>query len=95
MGRAILDMSPAKGLMAPAQEVARDRVLDDDELARIIVAGRQIDGPYGAIVEFSALTGQRREEVAQLTWEELNLANQTWTLPGFRTKNGKPHFVHL
>ena len=70
-------------------------MLDDDELARIIAAARQIEGPYGAIVEFLALTGQRREEVAQLTWEELDLTNQTWTLPGFRTKNGKPHFVHL
>jgi integrase len=42
-----------------------------------------------------ALTGQRREEVAQLTWDELNLASRTWTLPAFRTKNGKAHIVHL
>ena len=58
-------------------------------------AARQIDGPYGGIVELLALTGQRREEVAQLTWDELDLASQTWTLPGSRTKNGKPHIVHL
>jgi integrase len=42
-----------------------------------------------------ALTGQRREEVAQLTWDELDLARHTWTLPASRTKNGKPHIVHL
>ena len=89
VGRAILDISPAKGLAAPARETARDRVLDDDELARIIAAARQIDGPYGGIVELLALTGQRREEVAQLTWDELDLASQTWTLPASRTKNGK------
>jgi integrase len=70
-------------------------VLDDDELARIIGAARQIDGPYGSIVELLALTGQRREEVAQLTWDELDLARHTWTLPASRTKNCKPHFVHL
>ena len=29
-----------------------------------------MDGPYGGIVEFLALTGQRREEVAQLAWDE-------------------------
>ena len=40
-------------------------------------------------------TGQRREEVAQLTWDEFDLASQTWTLPSSRTKNGKPHIVHL
>jgi site-specific recombinase XerC len=67
VGRAILDISPAKGLAAPARELARDRVLDDQELACILGAARQIDGPYGGIVELLTLTGQRREEVAQLT----------------------------
>jgi integrase len=70
-------------------------VLDDDELARILRAVRQINGPYGGIVELLALTGQRREEVAQMTWDELDLASQSWTLPSYRTKNGKPHIVHL
>jgi integrase len=95
VGRAILDVSPANGLTAPARERARDRVLDEDELARVLLAARQIDGPYGSIVELLTLTGQRREEVAQLTWDELDLASQTWTLPGSRTKNSKPHIMHL
>ncbi len=95
VGRAILDVSPANGLAAPARERPRDRVLDDDELARIIRAARQIHGAYGGIVELLALTGQRREEVAQLTWDEVDLASRTWTLPASRTKNGRPHFVHL
>ena len=95
VGRAILDISPAKGLAAPARETARDRVLDDDELAHIVGAARQIDGPYGGIVELLALTGQRREEAAQLTWDEIDLVSQTWTLPASRTKNGKRHTVHL
>jgi integrase len=42
-----------------------------------------------------ALTGQRREEVAQLTWDELDLATRVWTIPKTRTKNGKAHAVHL
>jgi hypothetical protein len=46
----------------PAKEVARDRVLDDDELDQVILAARKIGGPYGGIVELLALTGQRREE---------------------------------
>ena len=95
VGRAILDVSPANGLVAPARERARDRLLEDDELARILRAARQMDGPYGGIVALLALTGQRREEVAQLTWDEVDLASRTWTLPACRTKNGKPHIVHL
>jgi integrase len=95
VGRAVLDQSPAEGVPLPAREVARDRVLDDEELARVILAARQIGGPYAGIVEFLALTGQRREEVASLQWEELDLARRTWTIPKSRTKNAKPHVVHL
>jgi integrase len=95
VGRAVLDQSPAEGVPLPSKEVARDRVLDDEELARVILAARQIGGPYGGIVEFLALTGQRREEVARLRWEELDLTQRLWTLPKSRTKNAKVHIVHL
>jgi integrase len=66
---------------SPAKEVARDRVLSDDELARVILAARQIDDRYGCIVELLALTGQRREEVAKLAWEEIDLTWRLWTIP--------------
>jgi integrase len=95
VGRAVLDQSPAEGVPLPSKEVARDRVLDDDELARVILAARQIGSPYACIVEFLALTGQRREEVARLQWEELDLARRIWIIPKSRTKNAKAHVVHL
>jgi len=95
VGRAVLDRSPAEGVPLPAKEVARDRVLDDRELAQVILAARKIGGPYGGIVELLALTGQRREEVAGLPWEELDLAQRIWTISKARTKNAKAHIVHL
>jgi integrase len=95
VGRAVLDQSPAEGVPLPSKEVARDRVLDDNELAQVILAARKIAGPYGGIVELLTLTGQRREEVARLQWEEVDLARQLWTLPKSRTKNAKAHLVHL
>ena len=95
VGRAVLDRSPAEGVPMPAKEIARDRILSDDELARVIIAARKIGGPYGGIVELLALTGQRREEVARSSWEEMDFESLTWTLPSDRTKNGKPHIVHL
>lgn len=95
VGRAVLDRSPAEGVPLPAKEVARDRVLNDHELAQIILAARKMGGHYGGIIELLALTGQRREEVARLRWEELDLANRIWTLPKSRTKNNKEHVVHL
>ena len=95
VGRAILEQSPAEGVPSPAKEVARDRVLSDDELARVILAARQIDDRYGCIVELLALTGQRREEVAKLAWVEIDLTRRLWTIPKSRTKNAKGHVVDL
>jgi hypothetical protein len=45
--RAVLEQSPAEGVPLPAKEVARDRILDDKELAQIVLAARKIGGPYG------------------------------------------------
>jgi integrase len=95
VGQAVLDRSPAEGVPLPAKEVARDRVLNDTELGKILFAAQTIGGPYGGIVKFLALTGQRREEVAGLRWEELDLDRQVWTIPKARTKNAKAHMVHL
>jgi integrase len=83
------------GIALPFEEVSRERTLSDGELASVIRASREIGGPFGAIVEMLALTGQRREEVARMTWPELDLNARTWTLEGARTKNGRAHIVHL
>jgi integrase len=95
VGRAVLDQSPAEGIPLPTKEVARDLVLSDHELSRVIIAARQIGGPYGGIVELLALTVQRREEVARCVWDEVDLDNRVWALPNLRTKNAKSHIVHL
>src|SRR5215470_9763710 len=95
VGRAVLDQSPAEGVPLPAREVARDRVLNDQEVAKVILAAREMGGPYGGIVELLSLTGQRREEVARMKWDELDLTQRVWTLPKSRTKNAKEHVVHL
>jgi integrase len=41
------------------------------------------------------LTGQRREEVAGMTWAELSDDLAVWTIPASRAKNGKTHVVPL
>ena len=86
VGRAVIDFSPAEGISSNYREVRRDRVLTDNELAAIILAARQTPSPYGGIVEFLALTGQRREEVAQLKWDELDEETRSWSIPGSRTR---------
>jgi integrase len=95
VGRVILERSPCEGIRMPTIERARDRVLTDTELAAIIRAARQMSGPYGAIVEILALTGQRRSEVARMSWDEVDLDRRIWALPATRTKNDRPHIVQL
>ncbi len=95
VGRAVLEVSPAHGLRAPAKELARDRVLSDEELVQVVGAARQIGYPYGDVVELLALTGQRRQEIASLGRGEIDLANRVLRFSGSRTKNGKAHIVHL
>jgi integrase len=95
VGRAIIDFSPAQGIPNPGQEKHRDRVLDDSELADVILAARAMPMPFGAILDVLALTGQRREEVTQMAWAEINEQTRTWCIPAARAKNGKTHLVHL
>jgi integrase len=95
LSRGLITSSPCTGIDAPSKEKARDRVLTDDELVGIHETIRKMGGAFGPIVEMLVLTGQRLREVSEMTWEELDLGNALWTIPSSRTKNGKPHFVHL
>ncbi|MGB6751116.1 MAG: site-specific integrase [Xanthobacteraceae bacterium] len=95
MGRAVIESSPAEGLSTSYRESSRDRVLADQELAAVIIAAREMPWPYGGIVEFLALTGQRREEVAKVKSNEFDEKTRTWTMPASRTKNRRAHIVHL
>ena len=95
VSRGVITASPCAGIDAPSKEKARDRVLSDDELVTIYNTARQMGGAFGSIIEMLILTAQRRNEVSEMTWDELDLDNNLWTIPGSRTKNEKPHFVHL
>ena len=93
--RGILTASPANGIKAPCKEQPRERVLTDDEIARIIPACRQLGYPFGDLFQVMLLTAQRRGEVSGMRWSELDLANRVWHLPSARTKNGHAHSVPL
>ena len=73
----------------------RERVLSDTEIGEIWHATGDAASPYGTIIRLLLLTGQRRGEVASLTWGEISDDLAIWTLPGERTKNGATHTVPL
>jgi integrase len=51
--------------------------------------------PFGRAVQLLALTGQRRSEVAEMRWKEIDFEARTWTLPRERAKNDQAHTVPL
>ena len=93
--RGLLETSPCLGIGTPAPKVARSRVLSDEELAAIWTAADSGGAPYDAIVRLLILTGQRRTEVAEMRWEEIDLEQRLWTLPEARNKSGREHIVPL
>ncbi|UIY40827.1 tyrosine-type recombinase/integrase [Methylobacterium radiotolerans] len=93
MGEGLAEGNPVVGTNKPADEKARDRVLNETELRAIWRACR--DDTYGRIVRLLLLTGQRRDEVGSMSEGELNLAAAVWTIPAQRTKNGLVHEVPL
>ena len=65
---------------------ARERVLSLAELARIWRAAETLEPLYRDAVHLLIATGQRCAEVAGMTWGEIDLARDLWTLPTARTK---------
>lgn len=95
VGRGYLAASPMAKLRPPPKARDRDRVLDDDELARILVTARSMHYPYGPIIQLLILTAQRRNEVAGMRWSEIDLAAGEWSLAADRTKSARRHVVPL
>jgi integrase len=74
------------------EERGRDRVLSADELRRI---WNTAEGSYGTIIKLLILTGQRRGEISELRWPEVDFTMGVINLPADRTKNKRPHVVPL
>jgi len=75
------------------EERPRERVLSDAELR--LVWKSLGDNQYDAILKLLMLTGQRMNEIAGLRWGEVDFDRGVISLPGSRTKNGRPHDVPM
>ena len=93
--RDLLDTSPAAYIQSPVKEVARDRVLADDEVVAVWAACEKLGYPMDAFVKMLLVTAQRRGEVATMQWADLDLDAKVWTLPAERVKSGRSHQVPL
>jgi integrase len=87
--------SPFRNLKLPVKEQARDRVLSEDQIRWFWKACDEVGQPFGTIGKLLLLTAQRRDEVSEMNWEEIDFAKKIWTIPSHRAKNNNAHQVHL
>lgn len=87
--------NPCAGLKPPSPEKSRDRVLADDELVAVWRVAGRMAYPFGPAFRLLIATAQRREEVGQLEWGEIDLDARLWTMPAVRNKGGRQHVLPL
>lgn len=95
LDRGDISSSPMEKMAAPHEEGQRERVLRGLEIRHVWFAADDLGHPFGNLVKLLLLTGQRLREVAGMAWEEVDLPNAAWTIPGGRTKNKRDHLVPL
>jgi integrase len=83
------------GRRTSPKELARSRVLNDDELRKLWTTAETYPGPFGSYLMFTLLTATRRGESAGLRRSELSDDGSAWTIPGSRYKSKHDTLIPL
>ncbi len=90
-----LETNPCHMIKRPGLEKQRDRVLSEEEIARVWKALDDESPLIAALFRLRVLTAQRGGEVQGAAWAEFDLTGAWWTIPSERSKNGLAHRVPL
>ena len=95
--RDMVDVNPFSMTEPPvsAKKSARDRVLRDEEVRAIWSACEEIGYPFGHLVQFLLLTGQRRGETSTIKWYDIDFDDRVWHIAREDTKADRAHDVPL
>jgi integrase len=89
-----INESPCRNLMKLKETPGRDRVLSEEEIARLLIASKESKSPYlYCIVLIAITTGARQGEILNLEWKDIDFKNKIAFLK--ETKNGKPRSIPL
>ena len=97
VGVGYITVNPAADIPKPAKERSRERVLSLDEVRDILAACDSLGGVQAAFVKFLLFSGQRLNEIAKLTHDEI--MDDHISIPRDRNKSGEtiitPLLPHL
>ncbi len=88
-----IKINPYSDASKPNAENRRDRVLTPQEVALLWRAVDTESAQWAAMYRLILLTAVRRSEASDAAKSEF--VDDVWTIPGERTKNGRPHLVCL
>ena len=95
--RGVLDASPCVEIDPPAKENQRERVLTEEEIKMFWLGldKAKMSDATRLVLKLLLITAQRKGEVSQAEWSEIDLKNKWWTIPKERSKNERIHRVPL
>ncbi len=94
-GRGDIPASPFAAMKPPVKKVARGRALKEHEIKALWPVLTEMAYPFGPLQKLLLLLGQRRSEVAEMRWSEVDFKEREWTIPAERSKNDCEHIVPL
>lgn len=94
--RGYIDQHIGQGLEKPTKEKPRDRVLSLEEMRLIQRASYHCGPLWGPLLRMLIGTLQRRHQIGNLLWREVDFNARMITFGAGRTKNNEwNHFVHI
>lgn len=93
--RGLIESTPVALVERPGEETRRERTLTAQEIEALWPQFKAVGYPFGTFYAMALVTGQRREQVAAMRWDEIDMAERVWAIPSTRTKSGRPHMVPL
>lgn len=87
--------SPARNVTTP-KSGERVRRLREDETQRYLEACHDLGGVRGDLAAiYLRLVKRKDQEIANMTWEQLDIGRATWSIPDTNSKNNEPYVVEL
>ncbi len=95
MDRGDIDDNPLAAARPPIKREPRERALKHSEIQDLWAVWDEMGYPFGSVMKLLLLTGQRRSEVAEMRWTEIDLDCSQWAIPKERSKSKREHIVPL